>query len=496
MSSSPLEILPSELWQWIFCLLPGRDLYHGAQLVCRSFHDIIKGSPELQYLIALFHEGMVDTGSSNLPFSDRFRLLHNRRAAWDNLNWELFPKDISPHGPRHAFGFVGGLFAALSISRNNFAVIRLPLKTSPSKQTVFAQLDIRFFDFLFDPTQDVVILLAKDTGPEERYFMHVRSLTDTKPHPGAHQPVLSMREVLDSTSAVFQLDGDLVGCLQGGATSHLEIWNWKSGQRLVEIEDDGFHHDVPHVFTFLDPNSYAVACQLGQGSGCLRIFTLASQSAPVATLLFPELVGDQKWYLSDISLEPSARICYRLSDRVFTTSPDVRVHTIRLEYKHREGPEETLDFLMLFRNDGILPFTTHSDESELIVPWDDWGPRNTRMIPIAFEEGWSSSNSYGSRVILSDYGTHKLEIMDFNYHRPPDPLAMSKGFIRRHAEPSTISRPQLFNKDVVTTLPFFRLVKELPEDFWDREMEYMIDEDRILGKMTLTQESWLYTLAL
>lgn len=98
----------------------------------------------------------------------------------------------------------------------------------------------------------------------------------------------------------------------------------------------------------------------------------------------------------------------------------------------------------------------------ITVPWQQWGPKNTRWIE---SEGLSVRQSLsGTRCAISKWGGGGVKLLDFNPERVSlfaEHLASEEKVTGRVVNsPSTISARKSFKENIVSHLPYFEVVGE------------------------------------
>jgi hypothetical protein len=178
--------------------------------------------------------------------------------------------------------------------------------------------------------------------------------------------------------------------------------------------------------------------------------------------------------------------------------PDERIHAFciyLLNSNQLDGLAHPYVFFVnihtfLHPDQPVLDFLATSTNPDEAIPWEIWGPHNTRWFSENISTDWQHA-LHGYRTVEIMYpstqnmatspGTHsKLRLRDFN----PYALARTKDLDddddgwrgRVVREPSTIPAQDAFARDVVSYLPYREIVSEETFDVTD----VMMDDCRIL----------------
>jgi hypothetical protein len=194
-------------------------------------HEIVKSSPDLQYTIELWADGMVRGNSGVLTRAETLEVLYKRRRAWLKLRWTSQDVlKIESLATCRAYELVGSFFAqqqegpyflAISLScivndRENAATACNP-GISPQD----------FQDFAIDPTQDLIAFLYVPTGGLA--YLELRTISSQRPHPRAVHPFLTFSLERDPEMALtIQIVDDVIGMFFPDPIG-LVLFNWRTG---------------------------------------------------------------------------------------------------------------------------------------------------------------------------------------------------------------------------------------------------------------------------
>jgi hypothetical protein len=195
-------------------------------------------------------------------------------------------------------------------------------------------------------------------------------------------------------------------------TTFLNLWNWKSGQRLVEmiqeLPEGGLlflREDLLMVFNMKDLSFdiYCIFPESGATNGiggfqCIQSLLLPQLDSK-SSLKYIHLYQSQ----SSIVSNPSSSFAqHGLQERPFKNDPLSALICVNLCIVHSPGHSATCDFISPLR-----AFLAHAIEAldayqrvEYLeerpcivtpVPWNLWGPKSTRWFPVRVHRSPSES---------------------------------------------------------------------------------------------------------
>ncbi|CAE6410578.1 unnamed protein product [Rhizoctonia solani] len=287
-----LDILPTESIIHILLLLPPTDIIT-CKVVCHRLFEIIRESPELQYLLQLDILGYAPPLNplNDLSFGDKIRVLQRKHPARPN---QMKLQDMSPHAVK--FESVGPLSANIRYSGGVLAVgkpsidvtrqLQLYQLASNNKRTDFSSfvlhdLGVETHDFRFDPDLDLLVLLERvntladdDTDLEMRF--HLRSLSTGRLHPLAPIPVLTSTFKFTTTynEGGFQICGKHISVLcytnsrLDNSSPKMCVWDWTTGELITSTEVPG------KEFAFISENAFVVPASRYKWAGSDTIGSL------------------------------------------------------------------------------------------------------------------------------------------------------------------------------------------------------------------------------
>ncbi|KAG9114065.1 hypothetical protein FRC07_007695, partial [Ceratobasidium sp. 392] len=270
----------------------------GTQLT--KIKHIVDNTVRLQYPIELYATGNIDGGSAN-PLSTASRLAQLREIdrGWRTLEWKS-QRSEPWNGDCPNYELAGGVFArgrstlpdANQVEGDDthhftaaIDVIVFPPRdgTPSSVKWSHEQVGLLVHDFTIAPEQDLVVLVGHrhEGAIEEPIPIHLRTLSSNAPHPMATLSVLfaypQPPDVFISDFTI-QIYDSLLGILFWGAHAfHLMIWDWCSGELIVDYPAPaGIHFDD---FSFLSSTSFLIPSSSAAGAA-LRVYSFAHLLSP------------------------------------------------------------------------------------------------------------------------------------------------------------------------------------------------------------------------
>ncbi|KAH8985235.1 hypothetical protein EDB86DRAFT_3246446 [Lactarius hatsudake] len=398
-------------------------------------------------------------------------------------------------GPCHAYKLAGGLFAKAikeSGAARRLVALWLPSNMADKTSLIVDDLSLRIKDFALDPSQDLIVFLehrpaasASSSAPNSSagVCVHLRKLSAgaVAPHLAAKVPVLCGRAPGPVHRCMIQVVEDVVGVYFWMPLHGVLIWNWMMGEELVvrlfippyvlltSYPRDQFIQgdEVPEriwEFSLLSPRAHMITTL--KDGGEIRIYSfcvsLVIQAANPPLALF-ELTMTTGPFLtrpptgSPFSFVRTARV------HVFTLHHDPGAHWGRWRPTCFVMCNWTLmRYVEAYRDDGA---------SAMDVPWEAWGPTETRFLVLAMGFQWLRY-VHGTRVVcpvLQPSGECRVEVLDFNVHASRAPTAAEKLAASRLGidltgpvegsrlvcEPLVFPAAGIFAKEVVTRLPYY-----------------------------------------
>ncbi|KAG1718629.1 hypothetical protein EDB19DRAFT_1794606, partial [Suillus lakei] len=487
-------ILPSELLVEILRYLDYRSILRCSS-VCRELNRVIDSSVELQYHIELALDCMLDGPPSTVTVAERLEQLRTLRCAWTLFEWKKEVRVPMP-GFCQAYELVGGVFAKTSSSRGiynhsgsrNFISSWLPSSSDPGHTLVRNDIGISTRDFAIDPSQDLIALVKTDDdfANECGYIeVYIRTISSNVKHLEASSPVLRTLTSFAMTSAFIQIVDDVIGMMfwMEIESPRITIWNWKTGQILVDRDGD----DLPsHIsdFSFISNRAYMIT--RGVDGGSIQVFTFGEDQHEiihVASLSLPPLRS--RTHLVHCAIHTGPFVARCTPDTSFWTSQEERLYVLSVQYIQVDPdvPSARPKFFLFFKHSTPLRYIRKYREqratSPFEVPWEEWGPHESRMLHHQLPYQWLRY-VHGHRVVFPLL-SGSMQVLDFNVRKTkrhifplqPD----SKASIEVIDYPSTILSDCIFPRPIETSCPIV-FVKGMSLKVFSG---VMIDEQRLIG---------------
>ncbi|KAF9244554.1 hypothetical protein BU15DRAFT_85930 [Melanogaster broomeanus] len=455
MTANILEVLPLELVIHILTFLSYRDLLTCSQL-CRLLHTTIKQNALLQYTIELAVGGMQNGPPGVMAHVNRLTTLRNSQAAWNKLKWTDW-KDV-PMLQGTLYELYGGILVQ-STHLGGLVFRRLPSHYRGIEEHVWSLdlHDVTLRDFTLDPAQDLLVLIARPvlrTGVNDARIeisTHLRSLTSGKEHPLATQPPTLIHDMdlrAANVSFMVQIHGDHVAVhfvSHGTAPSELVVWNWKTGQTLLDTYSANLM-----ASSFLTDRLILVG---GFGDVEFNLTYTGSE----------RIEFDEVDYLCAffflIRSDPSTNWSPPASSPVpFSIGPGPRLYIVTI---------------WVMQGEEISPIDLLGEgETRHDFEWTEWGPASTRMIAQA-----PHAHVWFSSIITSPRETR---------NRNPRTLETEKSWILEdvewHVGDTSILSSRVFMGEIRTTLPYRIIRRTLPAPLEGEPVftEAMCSEDNLI----------------
>ncbi|KAG5638818.1 hypothetical protein H0H81_009791 [Sphagnurus paluster] len=240
--------LPPELIVRVLFHLDLIDLLRAKQ-VHPSLKTAIESFPVLQYRIETQLACVEDNKNSDLPISERLRLLRNRQEAWSKCSIDFRRTLTVPQEPSGIYDLVDGVYILGDANRHTLHYVRLPSsiheelrweKINISKPLVDMGVSIH--------ENDLIAVVTKSTHPSDpsKYVLEIQLLqfSTGASHPRAHLPVLFVCELTEDHLAVYiEIVGPHLAVntnryLNEGATAqdYLYVFDWMTGEQKMSVK--------------------------------------------------------------------------------------------------------------------------------------------------------------------------------------------------------------------------------------------------------------------
>ncbi|KAG2339284.1 hypothetical protein BDR05DRAFT_1062254 [Suillus weaverae] len=478
--------LAEELQFYILSFLPCQDILRCTS-VCKALRQTYMSSSELQYIVELSGQQLlaVPNTDNHTPISKRLQLLRDKAHAWFEFNSHSIETVSIPNELCYANKIVTR--GHLCLWDQDFAAIIPTLPKSPQhtveqwQRTLSSVISVPHSDKLevfMDPAQNLIVVVCV-VG--ETVHIDLRALDSDGVHPQAAGPRLFLSALqeyeehhIDTESAKLKGLGRHVA-LRWISLSidmwQLQIWDWQHSTTSNCFLSGDIN---PFDFCFLGNNRLLV---VGDALKLYSIEDMSRMPQLLACFLMPVPLLPIRCFLPT---EPQMQ-----GQQTYISNPEHQLLCMITFLNEAFSENERFVFIIstriFFDLDGMAVATP--------IPWNRWGPSNTRI----FQHNWEwkvKVHLSGNRVLQAfpvgtpDLGpTHyifKLHMMDFS------PLAVTnrRGLGRVVKEPSTIDFNDFTDsseevQDLITTsLPYVEVVSDREFKFEELE-DIWIDKDRI-----------------
>ncbi|KAJ7055886.1 hypothetical protein C8F01DRAFT_1158061 [Mycena amicta] len=399
--------------------------------VSRFWNDLVQSSPDIQYSIELWRDGLLCGDPGTLTPKECLTRLHARRNAWRELKWssKSVVGTLSLEGCR-AYELGGGVFALQenSVTFDMLPLARLTEVDDPNEAIVTSSLHVpmrAFEDFAIDPGQD---LLAVFYLPSDEGILALRRLsTPETAHPSAQVQEISFGCSLALTTVLAtQIVDDIVTVHLHSVSPRLLVFDWRKGVLvlMLEFKDDDEYYKL-HVLDchFLSPRLLLLACRnCGDARfqhGRLQLYTLSDDLYPavavthIASLELPELAIPNPIHCRLVSMAIMAGpyTTYPTPGAPYYQSNDRRIVTFVMHY----NPGDWVRLVVHIRT--LLALVDEYRGGEVIArKWEEWGPQQTRMLR-GMRHLWPR-HVHGEWIALPTPSSRCIRLLDFNVHLP------------------------------------------------------------------------------
>ncbi|KAG0695906.1 hypothetical protein DFH29DRAFT_246964 [Suillus ampliporus] len=484
--------LPEELRLHTLNFLPSQDILRCTS-VCKDLRKTYLSSSSLQYIVELGGQGLlpIPKPDDSTPMDERLRVLRDKAHAWwkfDIDSFETFPLPESI-----AYSAASVAYGHLCVW-NDFSdtVSIAPILPNPSQQVIECDWSIRSLcsspypavsDVFMDPPQNLLAIayLVPVVGLRNKTLcIDIRALDSSCVHPKAAGLTVFPSQLVGYEDSYIETKLEklkgfgshiaLWRCLGVGRAGtpyenvwELQVWDWQHSTTPSSVLHDTFHLRHPRCLLpdlcFLGNNRFLIIA-----NDSLRLYSIPDMSQPpqlLACFLMPSPI----WYLRFLPMDDTAHIAQLGVQTTHISDPQHQV----LCLTNFEDLAVIISTNIFFDLDGM--------DTTAPIPWQSWGPLNTRIFAQATT---SRMHISGNRVLLaspmyyksyarSNALGHILQMMDFS------PLAVTnrRGLGRVVDEPSTM---HFAEESLTTSLSYVEVVL-------DRELRDLkrlwIDQDRI-----------------
>ncbi|KAG1864417.1 hypothetical protein F4604DRAFT_1928868 [Suillus subluteus] len=501
--------LAEELHSYILSFLPWQDILRCTS-VCKALHQTYVSSSGLQYIVELGGQQLLPVPIADLgdhtSVSQRLQLLRDKAHAWFQFNLHAY--SFQPFFMQEQFYEVESSLADGHLylwSRyhetedlGNWAKI-VPILPKPSQQTIerywspgslCSVPNAYIVDVYMDPTQNLIAIaytVNNDTLQEGRFYVELRTLDGDDIHPQAagqtlFLSVLTAQDNHDWFTITEVVKLKVLGrhlALQCSpvfddpisTTSRviwwLQLWDWQhSTTSNCNLSDTMTYFRESIDFCFVGNDRLLMA------SDELKLYSIEDMSREpqlLACYLLPFPVASMRCHLPINDIAHGSQMQMQAQQTMWTSDPE-----------HRLLCYATFRPRLVFVISTHIFFDLDSEcvgEKAVTIPWQNWGPTNTRVFP----DSWKLCVS-GNRVLQAfpagSRSQYRLHMMDFS------PLAVERrqGLGRVVREPSETEIHKQ-GKALITSLPYVEVVSDIVFDAVEL-IGMWVDRDRIyLAKM-------------
>ncbi|KAH9161564.1 hypothetical protein EDB89DRAFT_715732 [Lactarius sanguifluus] len=387
--------LPTELLVRIFSHLQVEDLL-SVQHTCRRFCDVISGSDSLQYFLHTEINLLEDLLPPDFSLRDRVDLLKHHETAWNTLQLNKFAwLTTSSEESRARCYILQDGYLIYEVVTNTLASTTtaqygyIDLHSSPNAEALWTHISLAFprplSNIVFAVDHNLVVAISGHNSLFDASFFefttgarHPLSLVDGVPLP--FPPISDLRkpkvEVLGDYLLVTTVsDSDLI---ESCGRNTFSVVSWKTGRatqlypilggmRVVVI--DPVNNLIALIKSFTN-TIYICKLQFGSADPCLH------------SLCFLRLPGNPVVSMSGVEWIPTSKRQDRTGSQSSRGRPfpfrSYRAGTIGLTLSYRTG--DGARQYSMFVSIGALLSAAHSGVRH--VPWADWGPAGTRILPL------------------------------------------------------------------------------------------------------------------
>ncbi|KAF9239140.1 hypothetical protein BU15DRAFT_74834 [Melanogaster broomeanus] len=451
-----LSSLSAELMETVFDEFDVPSLLRCLQ-VCKLFHAIISQSTRLLYKIELFGSQMVDGRNSGLDIANRSGLLGSYNQVWREMRWAGY-KEV-PMESHLSWDLIGGILAHASFDTHSISFVQLPcsIKGIPEKQWTVHLGEVEIRDFYFDVAQDLLVCI--EMIDEDICGPHVVILFQ------------------DST-------------FRASSTGDFMAWDWRTGEQQMFIQCAELRsfsmltEDL--ILAATVPTRRKPSLDVISISECRRKLAATPNYSPlqfadipcICRFQLPRIRGSvQDMFIrsepSPLSTPPPGLgVPFSTSQGDCLYAMTLRFHDIHFSLSAVLMAFRSTFLARAIRNHGgddnvtcgidttsYLDGTVPTNPSQ-VIPWRDWGPASTRILPLEPSDSWFCY-VHGTKYIHPT-SRNTADLYDFNpyavrrYRLPPkSPEAAhdSSMWTPLEFESNIWSELSPFVADVTTRLP-------------------------------------------
>ncbi|KAG1862381.1 hypothetical protein C8R48DRAFT_709725 [Suillus tomentosus] len=466
--------LAEEQYFYILSFLPYRDILRCTS-VCKALRQTFILSPELQYIVELAGQGLLPVLNTefhkHVPISKCLQLLKDNASAWFKFN--IRPVSIQDHPAfatvySQAWGwpikrsFVDG-HLCLFVEEDQLVTI-FPLVPQPSPQIhrewspkSLCPVPDAYIDHVWiDPAQNLIAIayytnydddyLDSLSWPDRPFYIDLKTLDGDGVHPQAAGQTLFLSELDKCQNRTIKLQGlgrhIAIQCSLAN-TWWSQIWDWQHSTTSNSV----ISHASDGDSCFLGNDRFLTMNNLG-----LYLYSIEDMSqAPtfLAGFSMPTSVHMRIKYVGptdDIAHGPQPQM--EAHQTLWTSDPEHRI-LFFIAY-HAAFAISTKVFF------NLDPFKETLDK----IPWEQWGPPNTRAFNPKFSVGASGNRVFQAAHVVGATADDGSAVTEYSSHMMDfSPLAVQRrqGQGRVVNEPSTIV---VENESITTCLPYVEVLSD------------------------------------
>jgi hypothetical protein len=155
---------------------------------------------------------------------------------------------------------------------------------------------------------------------------------------------------------------------------------------LSQFRDRPNLPDSMSDFSFLSNRAYILMCKSGAGS--IEIYTFSEDGQPsvhIASLCLPPIQPDIT--IASLSIHSGPFHAHCPEGKLFTTSPDSRIHVATIEYQDHTRRDRTR-YCLFVKNDTFMSYiSSYVPPEGRTIQWAAWGARHTQFLlhPMPFQ---------------------------------------------------------------------------------------------------------------
>ncbi|KAI0072719.1 hypothetical protein K474DRAFT_1711356 [Panus rudis PR-1116 ss-1] len=442
-----------------------------AAAVSRTLLQLIDTSPLLTYKLELSLLVMVDNPVATIHLANKRLLLRRYQEHWDRWLWTPLSEDLLPH------------FRRLPANIRGISLRTWKVSTG-----------FEIMDYGFDAPQNHLVAVAKAPLGSDRTYAYLMELDSGEPHREAGTSLIELplpsnaRSLSDSlnilvnrrTVSFLKRWSEAADASEPQQYIELLLCDWTTGNITCVLRDPSIHS-----YTYLNERHVVLSRECKEGSCKTAGITVVDTAAGAdenfqprqSVTLHSPLLGPQ-WLSVNTSV-----CCFPTSDFADLTHGQApfyvdykkRVLMLRVSCHGRNFRYDANDLYVLAETlFDYLPSGTGNRS----VPWEEWGPPNTRLMPSDLLRFYRHP-VYGSRAVRVTKDC-RVNILDFN------PFAhQSRGHnsAKRHSAPAIDSADScmIAFPNVQTSLPYQVMTSNLQVTSNDA---IMLSEDSIIATET------------